>query len=91
MAINTVAILSPGDLGHAVGRLLREHELRVVTCLTGRSERTRALSQQAGIADVPDLNDLVQQSDLVMSITVSEVAPTMPGSFISSSVVPSRR
>ncbi|MCH7621060.1 MAG: NAD(P)-dependent oxidoreductase [Chloroflexi bacterium] len=75
MAINTVAILSPGDMGHAVGRLLREHELRVVTCLTGRSERTRALSQQAGIADVPDMNDLIQQSDLVMSITVSEVAP----------------
>ena len=75
MAINTVAILSPGDMGHAVGRLLREHELRVVTCLTGRSERTRTLSQQAGIADVPDMNDLVQQSDLVMSITVSEVVP----------------
>jgi len=75
MPINTVAILSPGDMGHAVGRLLREHELRVVTCLTGRSERTRVLSQQAGIADVPDLNDLVQQADLVMSITVSEVAP----------------
>ena len=75
MAINTVAILSPGDMGHAVGRLLREHELRVVTCLTGRSERTRALAQQAGIAGVPDLNDLVQQADLVISITVSEVAP----------------
>ena len=75
MAINTVAILSPGDMGHAVGQLLREHELRVVTCLTGRSERTRALSLQAGIADVPNLNDLVQQSDLVMSITVSEAVP----------------
>jgi 3-hydroxyisobutyrate dehydrogenase-like beta-hydroxyacid dehydrogenase len=43
--------------------------------LTGRSERTRALSQQAGIADVPDMKDLIQQADLVMSITVSEVAP----------------
>ena len=75
MAINTVAILSPGDMGHAVGRLLLEHELRVVTCLTGRSERTRALAQQAGIASVPDLNELVLQSDLVMSITVSEVVP----------------
>ena len=35
MDINTVAILSPGDMGHAVGQLLREHELQVVTCLTG--------------------------------------------------------
>ena len=75
MAINTVAILSPGDMGHSVGRLLREHQLKVVTCLTGRSDRTRALAQQAGIADVPNLNELVQESDLVMSITVSEVVP----------------
>ena len=39
MAIETVAILSPGDMGHAVGQLLRENELRVVTCLAGRSQR----------------------------------------------------
>ena len=75
MSISTVAILSPGDMGHAVGRLLREQKLEVVTCLTGRSQRTKMLSERAGIVDVPDLKDLVQQSDLVMSITVSEAAP----------------
>ena len=75
MDINTVAILSPGDMGHAVGQLLREHELRVVTCLTGRSGRTRTLSEKAGIEDVPDFNQMVEQSDVVMSITVSEVVP----------------
>lgn len=75
MTINTVAILSPGDMGHAVGQLLREHELRVVTCLTGRSERTRALSENAGIEDVPDFNEMVKSSDVILSMTVSEVAP----------------
>ena len=75
MAINTVAILSPGDMGHAVGQTLREHELRVVTCLTGRSGRTRALSEQAGIEDVPDFADMVAQSDLIMSMTVSGAVP----------------
>lgn len=75
MVINTVAILSPGDMGHAVGQLLREHELRVVTCLTGRSGRTRALSEQAGIEDIPDFNEMVQNSDVILSMTVSEVAP----------------
>jgi len=75
LTIETVAILSPGDMGHAVGRLLREHELRVVTCLTGRSERTRTLAKQAGIVDVPDLERMVEQSDVVLSITVSESAP----------------
>ena len=75
MSVETVAILSPGDMGHAIGRLLRENELRVLTCLSGRSNRTRDLSQQAGIIDVPNLNELVEQSDVLMSVTVSEAVP----------------
>ena len=77
MAIETVAVLSPGDMGHAVGQLLRENELRVVTCLAGRSGRTKTLSEQAGIIDVPNLERLVEQTDIVLSITVSESAPTV--------------
>ena len=73
--MNTVAILSPGDMGHAVGQLLREHELRVVTCLAGRSARTKALSEKAGIVDLSSLEELVSQSDVILSITVSEAAP----------------
>ena len=75
MVIETVAILSPGDMGHAVGQLLREHELKVVTCLTGRSQRTKDLAELAGIADVPDLNDMVAQSQIILSISVSEMVP----------------
>jgi 3-hydroxyisobutyrate dehydrogenase-like beta-hydroxyacid dehydrogenase len=75
MSIESVAILSPGDMGHAIGQLLRENELRVLTCLTGRSSRTRALSEQAGIIEVPNINVLVEQSDVLMSVTVSEVVP----------------
>ena len=75
MDISTVAILSPGDMGHAVGQRLREHELDVITCLGGRSERTRALSQKAGIGDVATIEELVQRSDLIMSMTVSAAVP----------------
>ena len=77
MAIETVAILSPGDMGHAVGQLLREHELKVVTCLTGRSQRTKDLAELAGIADVPNLNDMVAQSQIILSISVSEMVPSI--------------
>ena len=77
MPINTVAILSPGDMGHAVGRRLRENELRVVTCLAGRSPRTRALSEDAGIEDIPSMEELVAYSDVVLSITTSEAAPAL--------------
>jgi 3-hydroxyisobutyrate dehydrogenase-like beta-hydroxyacid dehydrogenase len=75
LSIESVAILSPGDMGHAIGQLLRENELKVFTCLTGRSVRTCELSEKAGIIDVPNMNDLVEQSDVVMSVTVSEAVP----------------
>jgi 3-hydroxyisobutyrate dehydrogenase-like beta-hydroxyacid dehydrogenase len=68
--INTVAILSPGDMGHSVGNFLCEHGMRVITCLSGRSARTRALAAEAGIVDVASYDDLVAQADLVLSIMV---------------------
>lgn len=77
MEINTVAILSPGDMGHAVGQRLRENELEVITCLAGRSARTRNLSEKAGIRDVSNMEELVAQSDLIMSMTVSAAVPSL--------------
>ena len=74
MAVNTVAILSPGDMGHAVGRALGEHGLDVITCLEGRSDRTRRLALKGNLRDVPSLDDLVSQADLVLSILVPSEA-----------------
>ena len=74
MAVKTVAILSPGDMGHAVGRALGEHGLEVITCLDGRSERTRRLADKGSIRDVPTLKDMVSQADLVLSILVPSEA-----------------
>lgn len=68
MSIKTVAILSPGDMGHAVGRALRASGLDVVSCLAERSQRTRKLATQAGIRDLPSLETLVVESDLILSI-----------------------
>ena len=75
MDISTVAILSPGDMGHAVGQRLRENKLDVITCLAGRSDRTRSLADKAGILDVLTMEDLVEQSDLILSMTVSAAVP----------------
>jgi 3-hydroxyisobutyrate dehydrogenase-like beta-hydroxyacid dehydrogenase len=68
--LETVGILSPGDMGHSVGQFLGGHGLRVITCLQGRSERTRALAQEAHMADVPTYADLVREADLILSILV---------------------
>ena len=68
MALNRVAILMPGDMGHAVGRVLREHGHDVVSCLGGRSERSRKLAMAAGIRDAESLASVVSQADMILSI-----------------------
>ena len=52
MTLKTIGILSPGDMGHAVGQVLGSHGLRVITCLQGRSQRTKSLADRAHIVDV---------------------------------------
>lgn len=63
-----VAILSPGDMGHAVAAHLRAGGLRVVTDLEGRSAPTRARAERAGLEDVGGLDGVVRAADLVLSI-----------------------
>jgi 3-hydroxyisobutyrate dehydrogenase-like beta-hydroxyacid dehydrogenase len=75
--IETVGVLSPGDMGHSVGQFLRTNGLRVITCLEGRSERTRGLAALAGIVDVPTYGDLVVEADLILSILVPAQAPNV--------------
>jgi 3-hydroxyisobutyrate dehydrogenase-like beta-hydroxyacid dehydrogenase len=70
MELHTVGLLSPGDMGHSVGRVLTEHGLRVITCLEGRSERTRQLAAEAGIQNVATYKTLVQEAQLILSIVV---------------------
>ena len=77
--IQTVALLSPGDMGHSVGQVLVENGLRVITCLEGRSERTRGLAAEAGIAGVPTYADLVREADLLLSILVPAQARDAAG------------
>jgi 3-hydroxyisobutyrate dehydrogenase-like beta-hydroxyacid dehydrogenase len=68
--LKTVGILSPGDMGHTVGQLLGSHGLRVITCLQGRSERTKSLADLAHIVDVPSYQALVEEADIILSIMV---------------------
>lgn len=70
MELRAVGLLSPGDMGHVVGQRLISHGMPVLTCLEGRSERTRALAVKAGIKDVPTYGDLVRETDMILSIMV---------------------
>jgi len=66
----TVGVLSPGDMGAAIGAMLREGGLDVVTCLAGRGELTRLRAAEAGFRDVADLDALVAEVDLLLSVLV---------------------
>jgi 3-hydroxyisobutyrate dehydrogenase-like beta-hydroxyacid dehydrogenase len=69
-SISTVGLLSPGAMGHAIGGVLRQNGLRVITCLDGRSERSRALADKAGIEAVPSMEDLVDQAQILLCVLV---------------------
>ncbi len=72
-----VGIMSPGDMGAAIGERLREHGLEVLTCLEGRSELTRSRAEEAGFRAVPSLDGLVSEADLILSVLVPAEAATL--------------
>jgi 3-hydroxyisobutyrate dehydrogenase-like beta-hydroxyacid dehydrogenase len=74
MALKTVALLSPGDMGEGVAASIIGQGIEVITVLAGRSDETRMRSERAGIRDVADLETLVSESDLVLSIMPPERA-----------------
>jgi 3-hydroxyisobutyrate dehydrogenase-like beta-hydroxyacid dehydrogenase len=74
MTIKTIGLLSPGDMGSVVGKVLQSHGLRVLTCLKGRSERTRMLAREAQIEAAPTYEDLVGGTEMMLSILVPEEA-----------------
>jgi len=74
MTPRVVGILSPGDMGSAIGRVLHEHGLEVVTCLEGRSELTRLRAREAGFREVASYDDLVREADLLLSVLVPSEA-----------------
>tara|TARA_B100001179_G_C18599096_1_gene409014 strand:- start:1636 stop:2529 length:894 start_codon:yes stop_codon:yes gene_type:complete len=70
MVVKTVAIISPGDMGHSVGSVLRDNGFDVITCLKGRSSRTKDLARKGNFRIVDSMEQLVQSADLVLSILV---------------------
>lgn len=73
----TVGIVSPGEMGHGLGQVLRAAGLRAVTCVRGRSQRTVTLASDAGLEAVPELADVVAEADLLLSLVPPAQALTV--------------
>ncbi|MBE17329.1 MAG: hypothetical protein CMH79_01075 [Nitrospinae bacterium] len=63
-----IGILSPGDMGHAVGKELKNNGFSIVTCLKGRSKLTKNYAKEAGFICLKTYKDVLEESDLVLSI-----------------------
>ena len=74
MGLANVAIVAPGDMGHACGALMRENGATILTCLAGRSARSRGLAEKAGFVTVDDYAALVREADVLLSIVPPDQA-----------------
>ena len=74
MAMRTIGILSPGDMGSALGRLLRSNSFKVVTNLQNRSPRSRELAHSSGIDDVGSDCELLSSAETIISVLVPSSA-----------------
>ena len=74
MAVRTVGILSTGDMGAAIGAVLRHGGLDAATSLAGRSALTAQRAAEADIRDAGSIDALIEQSDLVLSVLVPSEA-----------------
>ncbi len=62
-----IGILSPGELGAGIGKLLVEAGFDVLTTLEDRSERTRKICLEAGLQSLATMREVVQSSDIILS------------------------
>lgn len=64
----TVGLLHPGNMGAAFGAQLRRRNVRVLWCTDGRSSRSRARAENAGLEGVESLGQLVARVDVLLSL-----------------------
>jgi 3-hydroxyisobutyrate dehydrogenase-like beta-hydroxyacid dehydrogenase len=63
-------------MGSGIGLVLHANGLDVLTCLEGRSALSRLRAQEAGFRDVASMDDLVRESDMILSVLVpAEATP----------------
>jgi len=70
----TVCILNPGEMGAAVGRVLRDAGARVLWSSAGRSDATRKRAAEAGLEDARTLEAALGAAEVVLSVAPPHAA-----------------
>src|SRR6185295_5044450 len=80
MAATTIGLLHPGEMGAAVGAVLRGHGHRVLWASAWRSGDTRSRAEAAGLEDTGSLEELVRRSEIILSVCPPHAALEVAGS-----------
>src|SRR5207249_9705127 len=80
MAWRTVGLLHPGEMGAAVGAVLRDQGYPVAWASAGRSDDTRARADAAGLEDAGSIVELPRRSDVIVSVCPPHAALEVAGS-----------
>ena len=83
MTAQRIGILHPGEMGSAVAATVRNsgHEVRFVSA--GRSHRTRARAESAGLIDAGTLADLCETCPVILSVCPPDFAAELASQVLS--------
>jgi 3-hydroxyisobutyrate dehydrogenase-like beta-hydroxyacid dehydrogenase len=68
MTVESVGILSPGEMGSVLAKSMIKNGMNVVTSLEGRSHLTRLRAAETGIRDAGTIDALVAECDVLISV-----------------------
>jgi 3-hydroxyisobutyrate dehydrogenase-like beta-hydroxyacid dehydrogenase len=81
---DVVGLLHPGEMGAAIGAVLRQRGIEVLWASEGRSDATQTRAHAAGLTDAGSVAELARRSDVVLSVcpphAAGDVAATV-GNF----------
>jgi 3-hydroxyisobutyrate dehydrogenase-like beta-hydroxyacid dehydrogenase len=80
MAAATIGLLHPGEMGAAIGAVLRGRGQRVVWASEERSAETRKRADEAGLEDAGSVEELVRRSEVILSVCPPHAALEVAGS-----------
>jgi 3-hydroxyisobutyrate dehydrogenase-like beta-hydroxyacid dehydrogenase len=76
---DVVGLLHPGEMGAAIGAVLRQRGIDVLWASEGRSAATRERAAHAGLTDTRTVAELVRRSSVVVSVCPPHAAAEVAG------------
>lgn len=94
MTSTVVGVLHPGEMGAAIGSVLRARGLEVLWASEGRSAASARRAREAGLVDATTVGELADRSDVILSVCpphaaaeVARAAAAFSGVFVDANAI----